>query len=237
MTEGLPIEAIRAWVWQCSGITASQRLVLLALCEQLHRGHPCQCSLRELATLVALTPRGLTKVLARLDGRYLRRERRGRGYPTQYSLLCPLLEAPATDRQSRAQEGASVDPAPLFAPTDRLPQCAPPSADERSSVAPAPTTLQKAQHLTLVETRGSVRAARSSGASAPSPSGPASPHHRARAAPIAPAWTPGETVYAWAHKRGLERAWVQAQVDEFVIYWRDCGESRKSWDATCCFPS
>ncbi|MEA1053890.1 DnaT-like ssDNA-binding domain-containing protein, partial [Lamprobacter modestohalophilus] len=70
---------------------------------------------------------------------------------------------------------------------------------------------------------------------APSPvDPPASPTHQqsARAAPIPPTWTPGESVYAWALKRGLTRDWVQAQIDEFIIYWRDCGESRKSWDAT-----
>lgn len=75
----------------------------------------------------------------------------------------------------------------------------------------------------------------SSQSSAPSdPDLLASPtrQQRARAAPIPPTWTPSASVYAWAHKRGLTREWVQAQIDEFVIYWRDCGESRKSWDAT-----
>ena len=30
----------------------------------------------------------------------------------------------------------------------------------------------------------------------------------------------------------MTREWVQAQVDEFLVYWSDTGERRKSWDAT-----
>jgi hypothetical protein len=90
----------------------------------------------------------------------------------------------------------------------------------------------KAQRLTLVGSCASACASPSSDAALPGPPAPASRQHRARAGPISPAWTPGEPVYAWAQKRGLDRAWVQEQIEEFVIYWRDCGESRKSWDAT-----
>ena len=30
----------------------------------------------------------------------------------------------------------------------------------------------------------------------------------------------------------MSAEWVEEQVDEFVIYWTDRGDSRKSWDAT-----
>jgi hypothetical protein len=53
-----------------------------------------------------------------------------------------------------------------------------------------------------------------------------------QATTIASDWQPGERAYAWAEKQGLSRDWVQAQIDEFVIYWSDAGERRKSWDAT-----
>ena len=53
-----------------------------------------------------------------------------------------------------------------------------------------------------------------------------------QATTIASDWQPGERAYAWAEKQGLTRDWVQAQIDEFVIYWSDAGERRKSWDAT-----
>jgi hypothetical protein len=43
---------------------------------------------------------------------------------------------------------------------------------------------------------------------------------------------PSARVYVWAEKQGLTKDWVDAQVDEFVIYWTDAGERRKSWDAS-----
>jgi len=52
------------------------------------------------------------------------------------------------------------------------------------------------------------------------------------AQPIPQDWTPAARVYAWAEKQGLTKDWVDTQLDEFVIYWSDAGERRKSWDAT-----
>lgn len=254
MTAPLPIDAVRAWAWQCPGTTPSQRLVLLALCERLQRGHPCHCSLNELATLAALTPRGLTKALAGLDGRYLQRQRRGRGYPTQYRLLCPALDAPTTDDRAPLEAVGEADPlmrpSQVFhaggpAPKDSARQSPSPPAEHKRAPALPVTMSGKAQHLSLVRQQNGTAASRSPAApaleasrppaAAPSPPAPCvspPPRQRARAAPIPAAWTPSESVYAWAQKRGLSRDWVQAQIDEFVIYWRDCGEPRKSWDAT-----
>ncbi|MEA3644252.1 MAG: DnaT-like ssDNA-binding domain-containing protein, partial [Lamprobacter sp.] len=228
-------------------------------CEQLHRGYPCHCSLNALAKQVALTPRGLSKALAGLDGRYLQRHRPGRGSPTQYRLLCPALDAPAPTTDDRAPLEAVVesDPRPRppqmshargSAPMDSAHQGPPPPpVDNTRPSAPAIIRPSKAQHLTLVRQGDGVAATHSSVALPPTPvtsssqsSAPSdpdllaspTPQQRTRAAPIPATWTPTESVYAWAHKRGLTRDWVQAQIDEFVIYWRDCGESRKSWDAT-----
>ena len=54
----------------------------------------------------------------------------------------------------------------------------------------------------------------------------------AKATPIPPHWRPGERVFDWAAKHAMTRTWVEAQIDEFVVYWSDTGERRKSWDAT-----
>ncbi|MCF8005325.1 MAG: hypothetical protein K9L32_14200 [Chromatiaceae bacterium] len=256
MTAPLPIDAVRAWAWQCRGVTPSQRLVLLALCEQLQHGHPCHCSLNALAKLVALTPRGLSKALTALDGRYLQRQRCGRGHPTQYRLLCPALDAATTDDQAPLEAAVEADPLTRLpqvshadepASKDGARQSPSPPVEHKQAPAPIATSPGKAQHLSLVRQGGSAAATRPPAALVPAPvtssppspapspvDPPASPTHqqRARSAPIPPTWTPSESVYTWAHKRGLTRDWVQAQIDEFVIYWRDCGESRKSWDAT-----
>jgi hypothetical protein len=53
-----------------------------------------------------------------------------------------------------------------------------------------------------------------------------------KAIPIPSDWRPSERVLAWAAKQGMTRDWVEAQIDEFVVYWTDTGEARKSWDAT-----
>jgi len=50
--------------------------------------------------------------------------------------------------------------------------------------------------------------------------------------PIPGDWQPSARAYAWADKQGLTKDWVTAQIDEFVIYWSDAGERRKSWEAT-----
>jgi len=49
---------------------------------------------------------------------------------------------------------------------------------------------------------------------------------------IPPDWRPGERVFDWAAKRGMNRTWVETQIEEFLVYWSDTGERRKSWDAT-----
>jgi hypothetical protein len=59
-----------------------------------------------------------------------------------------------------------------------------------------------------------------------------SPDGQRKATPIPPDWKPGERVLEWAAKRGMTRTWVEAQIEEFVVYWTDTGERRKSWDAT-----
>lgn len=55
---------------------------------------------------------------------------------------------------------------------------------------------------------------------------------REPAQPIPPDWQPGERVFAWASKQRMPHDWVKAQIDEFVVYWTDTGESRTSWEAT-----
>jgi hypothetical protein len=58
-----------------------------------------------------------------------------------------------------------------------------------------------------------------------------------KATPIPPDWRPGERVFDWAAKRGMTRTWVEAQTEEFLLYWTDTGEARKSWDATFIRPA
>jgi hypothetical protein len=52
-----------------------------------------------------------------------------------------------------------------------------------------------------------------------------------RAIPIPRDWRPSERVFDWAAKQAMPRPWVKAQLDEFLVYWSDTGECRKSWDA------
>lgn len=53
-----------------------------------------------------------------------------------------------------------------------------------------------------------------------------------KATPIPADWCPSDRVFAWAAKQGMAYDWVEAQIDEFLVYWTDTGECRKSWDAT-----
>ena len=53
-----------------------------------------------------------------------------------------------------------------------------------------------------------------------------------KATSIPPDWGPSERVFDWAAKRDMNRTWVEAQIEEFLVYWTDTGERRKSWDAT-----
>jgi len=76
-------------------------------------------------------------------------------------------------------------------------------------------------------------------ASEPSLSGDAGTRPPARESPVAGQcvpiprdWRPSERVFDWAAKQAMPRPWVEAQLDEFLVYWGDTGECRKSWDAT-----
>jgi hypothetical protein len=56
--------------------------------------------------------------------------------------------------------------------------------------------------------------------------------HPPKATSIPHDWRPSERVFDWAAKQGMTPTWVEAQIDEFLVYWTDTGEARKSWDAT-----
>jgi hypothetical protein len=61
---------------------------------------------------------------------------------------------------------------------------------------------------------------------------PREPRGAGGAIPIPRDWRPSERVFDWAATQAMTRPWVEAQVDEFLVYWSDTGECRKSWDAT-----
>ena len=149
------------------------------------------------------------------------------GAPAGEQPALVLFEAPSALGNSVPTSGAlnalSAPEAPR-APVHSVPQSDEPRAPTEALSAPAlvhsvpPNTtnnkpLQDQDSSLLLETLPRTRASQS-------------------AQPIPEDWTPAARVYAWAEKQGLTKDWVDAQLDEFVIYWSDAGERRKSWDAT-----
>ncbi len=247
----------RDWAWGRHGLTLAQRLVLLALAEHADdQGASCFPSLGLLERMTELSRRGITKALNGLDGALIERDRGGPRRATRYRLL---LSAQNDDERStdggepsalsRTREHSALgNPVPegreLSTPgrehsalsgtrePSTLGNSVPESRElstpgrELSTLSvgnTVPPNRHKNRHRTVNEplsydddTRTRKRRADGGG----------------KVTLIPPQWQPGGRVFDWAAKQGMARQWVEAQIDEFVVYWTDTGERRKSWDAT-----
>lgn len=232
----------RDWAWSCQGLTPAQRLVLLALAEHAdENGTSCFPSLGLLERLTELSRRGITKALSGLDGALIERDRGGPGRATNYRLL--LSSQSGARRVAEGREQGSLgnavpevrEQSSLSGPGEhsslgnRVPKGRELSSRGRELSTPSvgntvPPNRQLNRHRTVSEP------SLSSDADADPLTRTA--NGRGKATPIAPNWRPGERVFDWAAKQGMTREWVQAQVDEFLVYWGDTRERRKSWDAT-----
>ena len=221
--------AARDWAWSRRGLTPAQRLVLLALAERADDlGDSCFPSLRQLERMTELSRRGITKALSGLDGRLIERHRGGPRRSTSYRLL---LAVPNEDE--RPSEGVEPGYLPVGreqrSPGNSVPVGREQGSQGREHSAPqignrVPPNRHKNRHRT--ESKPSLW-----GADTPLPEKHRGSNSR-KAIPIPSDWRPSERVFAWAAKQGMSCDWVEAQIDEFVVYWTDTGEARKSWDAT-----
>ena len=221
--------AARDWAWSRRGLTPAQRLVLLALAERAdEQGESCFPSLGQLERMTELSRRGITKALSGLDGRLIERDRGGPRRSTSYRLL---LAVPTEDE--RSSEDVEPSSLPVGGEQRSLENSVPAGREQgsqgREHISPSvgnrvPPNRHKNRHRTEYE---------------PSLCGDAAPHpanppggNRWKSSRIQPDWRPSERVFDWAAKQGMTRDWVEAQLDEFLVYWTDTGECRKSWDAT-----
>ena len=232
----------RDWAWSCKGLTLAQRVVLLALAERAdENGTSCFPSLGLLERTTGLSRRGLTKALSELDGDLIERDRGGPGRATNYRLLLSIQRGDQGSPEDREQgslgnrvpesreQSSLPGPGEPGALGNRVPKGRELSARGRELSAPSvgntvPPNRHKNRHRTVSEP------SLSSDADARPPT--RTDNGQRKAEPIAPNWQPGERVFDWAAKQGMTREWVQAQVDEFLVYWSDTAERRKSWDAT-----
>ncbi len=230
----------RDWAWSRKGLTLAQRVVLLALAEHAdENGTSCFPSLGLLERTTELSRRGLTKALSGLDGALIERDRGGPGRATNYRLLLSSTSQRCLEGREQASLGNPVpevrEPSSLSEPGEpgslgnTVPKARELSSRGREPSAPSvgnpvPPNRHKNRHITVSEP------SLSSDADA---NPPARTHNGQRKAePIPSNWQPSERVFDWAAKQGVSREWVHAQIDEFVVYWSDTGECRKSWDAT-----
>jgi hypothetical protein len=212
--------AARDWAWRCRGLTPAQRLVLLALAERADdNGESCFPSLGQLEHMTELSRRGITKALAGLDVCWIERERGGPRRSTSYRLL---LSGPSeNERPFEDGEHSSLGNG---VPWGR--EQGSPGREHSSTLVgnTVPPNRHRNRHRTESE---------------PSVCGDDAAHAKKRTAnnsrkatPIPRDWRPGDRVFDWAANRGMSRTWVEAQIEEFLVYWGDTGERRKSWDAT-----
>jgi len=195
--------AARDWAWSRRGLTPAQRLVLLALAERANdRGDSCFPSLRQLELMTELSRRRITKALSGLEGRLIERDRGGPRRSTSYRLL---LSVPSEG------ERPSADGELNSLPVGR---------EQRPPGNSVPPNRHRTEHEPSLCSDVTPRPANAAGG------------NRRKSSPIQPDWRPGERVFDWATKQGVTRDWVEAQIDEFVVYWTDTREARKSWDAT-----
>ena len=229
----------RDWAWGRQGLTPAQRLVLLALAEHADdHGESCFPSLGLLQRMTELSRRGITKALNGLDGALVERDRGGPRRATRYRLLLsarhgdePTPEGEEPSAPGREPSTPGREPSALSTAREpsslgnSVPETRELSSPGRELSSPSvgntvPPNRHKNRQGTVNEplSYDDTRKRRADGA--------------AKATPIPPHWRPGERVFDWAAKQNMTRAWVEAQVDEFIVYWSDTRERRKSWDAT-----
>ncbi|MCP3971672.1 MAG: helix-turn-helix domain-containing protein [Rhodobacteraceae bacterium] len=227
----------RDWAWSCRGLTPALRCILLALAEHADEEGRCWPSLTRLAALTEVDRRTVTRGLAELEVRGLVARERILRQSTTYALAIGEPDGCETRLHRACETPSGVTPlhqgcetpggvTPLGA-TD--PQSRGVTPMGRGMTPPDlgvshPPNRHKNRHITVSE---------------PSLSSAAGVHPpkcmangRGKAGPVPPDWRPGERVFDWAAKQGMARQWVEAQIDEFVVYWSDTGERRKSWEAT-----
>ena len=240
----------RDWAWRCRGLTPALRCIVLALAEHADEEGRCWPSLTRLAELTEVDRRTVTRGLAELEDRGLTvRERHGQ-QSTTYTLAIGASDGDARPRREGRDtppdatgpgaadlEGRGMTPLQQgpTTPRDLTPLgVSDPHARGETPLgrgvtppnlgASDPPNRHKNRHRT--ESEPSV----CDGDTAPRPK--PTIDRRRRATPIPRDWRPGERVFAWAATRGMTRTWVEAQIEEFLVYWGNTGERRKSWDAT-----
>jgi len=228
----------RDWAWGCRGLKPAQRLVLLALAELADdNGEHCFPSLGLLERMTELSRRGITKALGELDGRLISRERGGPRRSTSYRL--PISDPGGGGRQidgpGRRSAGTGGEHSSPAAGREQG------SLGNRVPEGREQGSPGREQSATLVGNRVPPNRHRNRHVTVSEPSlpggGDAGPLQgkqkvNGKARPIPSEWRPSGRVMAWAAKQGMSAEWVEDQVDEFVVYWTDRGDDRKSWDAT-----
>ena len=232
----------RDWAWALQ-ITPPRKLVILALAERADDSGTCWPSLTRLSEMTGLVRSTIAVALTGLEeARLIARDRGRAGRSTRYRLL--------TGVAGREPDGSNVGfGSPRVGPGDTpgIHRGGPEDGPVRETVvretdrgSPTNGPGSPAGGSAVVrETDPNRQLNRHGTESEPSLCGDdtaqspnCSTDGRTKATAIPPNWQPGERVFAWAAKRGMTRTWVQAQIEEFLVYWTDTREARKSWDAT-----
>jgi hypothetical protein len=49
---------------------------------------------------------------------------------------------------------------------------------------------------------------------------------------ISPDWQPADNTYALLQRQGIDRAFIESTIDEFILFWTERQEARPGWEAT-----
>ena len=224
--------AARDWAWALR-VTPPQKLVILALAERADDSGTCWPSLTHLTEMTRLVRSTVALALVGLEeAQLIARDRGGAGRSTRYRLL--------TEGAGDAPGSASGSPAdgPAPSPGNGLVRESVVRETDQGSPRDGPSSPADGPAV-VRETDPNRQLNRHRTESEPSlcgddaaPTKKTSTDGQRKATPIPPDWRPGERVLDWATKRGMTHTWVEAQIEEFLVYWTDTGEHRKSWDAT-----
>lgn len=221
------------WAWdrirELPNLPATRRLVLLALADR-HNGLTGQCnpSLDLLVADTGMNRHTIPSAIRDLESDQLLTVKRKHGAGSEYTLVGFQTSAEnSTSAEKRTSEEIRTATSAEKRTTPVRKSALEPRKNQEENLET--TTQQRAREMDDKQPGPQTRSAEGTDKGE-------SPKTRTRAKnpkkPIADNWMPSDRCMDLIARAGIPKEFAESQIGEFVLYWRENGESRPGWDST-----